>query len=136
MSLSKTEVMGEYQSYMGKRALFFLILVLGTALLASMAVTLGSADLSIKEVYVAIMARFLPDCFESTSYANTIVWGENGSIHGAQFEEFDTHRSGHTLATLMQLMPVTAATYGVTDVFNPQQNIRAGTRHLASLKAL
>ncbi|MGV8088779.1 MAG: FecCD family ABC transporter permease [Methanothrix sp.] len=75
MSLSKTEVMGEYQSYMGKRALFFLILVLGTVLLASMAVTLGSASLSIKEVYVAIMARFLPDCFESTSYANTIVWG-------------------------------------------------------------
>lgn len=36
--------------------------------------------------------------------ANTIVWGENGSIHGAQFEEYDTHRSGHTLATLMQLM--------------------------------
>ncbi|MDD3551631.1 iron chelate uptake ABC transporter family permease subunit [Methanothrix soehngenii] len=75
MSLSKTEVMGEYQSYMGKRALFFLILLLGTALLASMAVTLGSASLSIKEVYVAIMARFLPDYFESTSYANTIVWG-------------------------------------------------------------
>jgi iron complex transport system permease protein len=75
MSLSKTEVMGEYQSYMGKRVLFFLILVLGTALLASMAVTLGSASLSIKEVYVAIMARFLPDYFESTSYANTIVWG-------------------------------------------------------------
>ncbi|MCK9406142.1 MAG: iron ABC transporter permease [Methanothrix sp.] len=75
MSLSKTEVMGEYQSYMGKRALFFLILLLGTALLASMAVTLGSADLSIREVYAAIMARFLPDYFESTSYANTIVWG-------------------------------------------------------------
>ena len=75
MSLSKTEVMGEYQSYMGKRALFFLILLLGTALLASMAVTLGSASLSIKEVYVAIMARFLPVYFVSTSYANTIVWG-------------------------------------------------------------
>ena len=60
MSLSKTEVMGEYQSYMGKRALFFLILLLGTALLASMAVTLGSASLSIKEVYVAIMAGFFP----------------------------------------------------------------------------
>jgi iron complex transport system permease protein len=40
-----------------------------------MAVTLGSADLSIREVYAAIMARFLPDYFESTSYANTIVWG-------------------------------------------------------------
>ena len=83
MSLSKTEVMGEYQSYMGKRALFFLILLLGTALLASMAVTLGSASLSIKEVYVAIMARFLPDCFESTSYANTIVWGHRFLLPGS-----------------------------------------------------
>lgn len=75
MSLSKTEVMGEYQSYMGKRLLFFLVLVFGTVFLASIAVTLGSADLSIKDVYVAILAKFLPDYFDSTWYANTIVWG-------------------------------------------------------------
>ncbi len=75
MSLSKNEVMGEYQSFMGKRALFFLVLVLGTVLLASIAVTLGSADLSIKDVYVAILAKFFPNYFNSTWYANTIVWG-------------------------------------------------------------
>ncbi len=36
--------------------------------------------------------------------ANEILWGEAGAHHGAQFEEYDTHRSGHTLATLMALM--------------------------------
>jgi soluble lytic murein transglycosylase-like protein len=36
-------------------------------------------------------------------------------------------------AGLMQLMPATAARYGVTDVFDPAQNIDAGTRHLRTL---
>ncbi|MCY0895206.1 MAG: lytic transglycosylase domain-containing protein [Alicyclobacillaceae bacterium] len=34
---------------------------------------------------------------------------------------------------LMQLMPTTAATYGVSDPFNPTQNIDAGTHYLANL---
>jgi soluble lytic murein transglycosylase-like protein len=34
---------------------------------------------------------------------------------------------------LMQLMPETAAMYGVKDSFDPEQNIAAGTRHLAGL---
>jgi soluble lytic murein transglycosylase-like protein len=34
---------------------------------------------------------------------------------------------------LMQLMPETARRYGVTDPFNPAQNIQAGTQHLNSL---
>jgi soluble lytic murein transglycosylase-like protein len=34
---------------------------------------------------------------------------------------------------LMQLMPDTARRYGVTDPFNPAQNIQAGTQHLNSL---
>ena len=34
---------------------------------------------------------------------------------------------------LMQLMPATAAHYEVTDAFDPEQNIRAGTRHLKHL---
>ena len=36
-------------------------------------------------------------------------------------------------AGLMQLMPATAQSYGVTDVFDPQQNIAAGARHLRAL---
>jgi hypothetical protein len=34
---------------------------------------------------------------------------------------------------LMQLMPETARLYGVADVFDPQENLRAGARHLRSL---
>ena len=34
---------------------------------------------------------------------------------------------------LMQLMPETAARYGVTDPFDPSQNLRAGALHLRSL---
>lgn len=34
---------------------------------------------------------------------------------------------------LMQLMPATARQYGVSDVFDPEQNIRAGSRYLRDL---
>ena len=36
----------------------------------------------------------------------------------------------------MQLMPATAAQYGVTDPFNPAQNIEAGILHVKYLLAL
>lgn len=50
----------------------------------------------------AAMQRWLDNPRDES--ATTILWGEHGSIHGAQFEEFDTHRSGHTMATLVALM--------------------------------
>ncbi len=34
---------------------------------------------------------------------------------------------------LMQLMPATARLYGVTDIFDPRQNVAAGSRHLRGL---
>ena len=37
---------------------------------------------------------------------------------------------------LMQLMPETAQRYGVRDLFDPEENISAGTRHLAYLLGL
>lgn len=36
---------------------------------------------------------------------------------------------------LMQLMPETAAKFGVSDIFNPAENIRAGVRHLMNFYA-
>jgi soluble lytic murein transglycosylase-like protein len=37
---------------------------------------------------------------------------------------------------LMQLMPATAQRYGVTDAFDPEQNVQAGVRYLAELMAM
>ncbi|HLK56627.1 MAG TPA: lytic transglycosylase domain-containing protein [Chthonomonadaceae bacterium] len=46
----------------------------------------------------------------------------------------DTHSVSAVGAQgLMQLMPETAQAYGVTDAFDPEQNISAGTRYLSAL---
>ena len=42
-----------------------------------------------------------------------------------------TSRAG--ASGLMQLMPATAEIYGVTDIYDPQQNLEAGIRHLRYL---
>lgn len=42
-------------------------------------------------------------------------------------------RSSAGAGGLMQLMPGTARGLGVTDVYNPQQNIEAGTRYISNL---
>jgi soluble lytic murein transglycosylase-like protein len=41
--------------------------------------------------------------------------------------------SGKGAMGLMQLMPVTARSLGVDDIFNPEQNIHAGVRHFKFL---
>ena len=53
----------------------------------------------------------------------------------AQVESsFDPRAVSHAGAKgVMQLMDETAADYGVTNVFDPKQNIDAGTRHLSDL---
>jgi iron complex transport system permease protein len=70
----RTDLRREYQRFLNKKALFFLVLIFGIISLASIAVTLGSAGLSVKDVYIAILARFLPGYFSSTHFADTIVW--------------------------------------------------------------
>ena len=39
-------------------------------------------------------------------------------------------RSGKGAMGLMQLMPATASLYGVSDPYDPEQNVRAGTKYL------
>lgn len=56
-------------------------------------------------------------------------------IHAESY--FNPHATSHKGASgLMQLMPATAAKYGVTDIYNPQQNITAGIKHLRYLMSL
>ena len=54
--------------------LFFLVLILAIAFLAGLAVTLGSAEICINDVYSTIMARFFPAHFHSTAFTDMIVW--------------------------------------------------------------
>lgn len=49
----------------------------------------------------------------------------------SNFEPMAVSRAG--AAGLVQLMPVTAADRGVTDIFDPEQNLRAGAVHLRQL---
>lgn len=50
---------------------------------------------------------------------------------------FDPNAISQKGATgLMQLMPATAEKYGVSDLYNPRQNITAGIKHLSYLKTL
>lgn len=47
---------------------------------------------------------------------------------------FNPDATSHKGASgLMQLMPQTAAKYGIRDIYNPKQNIEAGVRHLRYL---
>jgi len=47
---------------------------------------------------------------------------------------FNPHATSHKGASgLMQLMPQTAEQFGVTDMYNPRQNINAGTEYLSKL---
>ena len=50
---------------------------------------------------------------------------------------FNPNATSHKGASgLMQLMPATAAKYGVSDIYNPKQNIVAGIKHLKYLMTL
>ncbi|OPY50765.1 MAG: Cobalamin import system permease protein BtuC [Methanosaeta sp. PtaU1.Bin060] len=73
-TFKRTDLREEYQRFLNKKLLFFLVLIIGTIFLACISVSQGSAGLSIKEVCMAILARFLPDYFTSTRFADNIVW--------------------------------------------------------------
>jgi len=61
---------------------------------------------------------------------------EGSLVHALIFAEssYDPTAVSPAGATgLMQLMPETARRYGVADLFDPEQNVRAGVRHLKEL---
>lgn len=54
-----------------------------------------------------------------------------------QESKFSINSTSHRGATgLMQVMPRTASYYGVEDLINPEQNLKAGTSHLKRLQRL
>jgi soluble lytic murein transglycosylase-like protein len=70
---------------------------------------------------------------ERASRANGV---EGALVHALIFAEssYDPAAVSPAGASgLMQLMPETARRYGVADLFDPEQNVRAGVRHLKDL---
>ena len=65
----------KYQRFVGRKMLFLILLLIGIVLLAGVAATLGSANISVLDVYSAILARFFPGSFQTSWFADTIVWG-------------------------------------------------------------
>ena len=74
-ALRKQKISEEYKRFAGRKVIFFISLIVGIIFLAGVAATLGSADISVRDVYIAILARFFPSRFESNWFADTIVWG-------------------------------------------------------------
>jgi iron complex transport system permease protein len=73
-SIKRREIRQEYQRSMARKVLFFLIMTWGIVVMAGVAVTLGSADISVKDVYVALLARFFPGHFHTSGFVDMIVW--------------------------------------------------------------
>jgi iron complex transport system permease protein len=71
----KVELKAQYQRFLGRKVLFLVVLVVCIILLAGVAATLGSANISVAEVYSAILAKFFPGHFQTAWFADTIVWG-------------------------------------------------------------
>lgn len=63
-----------YRDILAKRTLALVILAVAIIILSGVAVTLGSADLTVSEVYIAIFSHFFPGSVYIDPLASTIVW--------------------------------------------------------------
>lgn len=70
----RTDLREQYRHYTGRKVLFFLALMWGIIFLSGVAVTLGSAEISILDVYSSILARLFPGHFHTTAFTDMIVW--------------------------------------------------------------
>lgn len=82
--MTRTETLREgFAAARRKRTLFHLILFGLLILLAGVAVTLGSADLSVADAYLAILAGLFPGQVSAPAMAENIVW--NYRLHRVLF---------------------------------------------------
>ncbi len=70
-----TSLKERYTEFVGRKLLFLAAISFAIVLVAGLSATLGSAKLTVWEVYSAILARVFPQYFETTWFADTIVWG-------------------------------------------------------------
>ena len=75
MNPTLTEVEAEYQTFVGRKILFILLLIVLLIALIGIATTMGIIDLSIWEVYSVILHRFFPQFLpQPDDLAEQVVW--------------------------------------------------------------
>jgi len=72
--LTKTEIKIQYQKFIGRKIFFTFFLLASIILIAGISASLGSANLSLGETYSAVLHRFLPAYFASSSLADVCIW--------------------------------------------------------------
>ncbi|MCI5132763.1 MAG: iron ABC transporter permease, partial [Candidatus Electrothrix sp. EH2] len=73
-NLSTIGIDEKYMDFTGRKVSFILTLVPLILLIAGIATSLGSADLTLGEAYTALLHKFFPDYFQSNWLAETCVW--------------------------------------------------------------
>ena len=68
------EIEAEYTEFVGRKSIFLMLLVLLSVALVGVATTLGVIELSVAEVYVAILQKFLPETFQVAEVTHQVVW--------------------------------------------------------------
>jgi len=85
----------------------------------------GGVDADLRRPYGAAIAQAAQRNGIDSALLHAVIAVESGYDAAAM--------SRRGAAGLMQLMPATARRYGVTNVFDPVDNVRAGARYLADL---
>jgi iron complex transport system permease protein len=67
-------IKAQYKKFTGRRVGFIVGLVLVTVVLVGIAVSLGSAEVSLNDIYNAFFHRFFPNYFETTRLSEILVW--------------------------------------------------------------
>jgi len=70
----RTHLKEQYRQFTGRKVLFFLVIAIAIVLLAGVAIILGSAEISIIDVYACILTRLFPGHFQTTAFTDMIVW--------------------------------------------------------------
>lgn len=105
---------------------FWLAVVIGAGCAPSFSIAAApGARLDLKQQYDPIVQTYARRFSVPAELIHSIIKAESN---------YDSRAvSPKGAAGLMQLMPETAAQYGVTDRFDPDQNIRGGVRYLQDL---
>jgi iron complex transport system permease protein len=74
LEINVEEEKKKYRKLVAKRALFVSICAVVLVLVAGVALTIGSADMTFLDAYLALLEPAFPDWFHTSSLAYTVVW--------------------------------------------------------------